>query len=468
GGGLGILFAFWGTQPLSGLVPEDLRNVIRLTVDGRVLAFTALASVLAAIAFGLTPALQGSRFALTEALREGGQSSTPGRHGAQRILVVAESALAVVLLVSAGLLLKSFLRLTEADEGFDPTRVVTLNLSLPAARYSNPAERNRFVERMLEGVSALPGVRSASAVTRLPLGGGESRRGIEIEGRPARPGDNPGVLYSVASPGYFGTLGIPLLRGRDFTSRDDAGAPGVFIINQAMARAYWPGTDPVGKRMRFDDATPWSEVVGVAGDTRQQDLAEPAPPMFYAPYAQDSWPSLTVAIRAAGDPGALENEAERAIQAVDKDQAVYDVRTMSEVIENSVSPRRFYVLLLGIFAALALGLAAIGIYGVMAYSFAQRTHEIGIRLAVGAQHGDVLRLVLGEGARLALGGLAIGLVGALGLTRLLSSLLFGVSASDPLTYASVAVVLVLVALIACYVPARRALRVDPMVALRYE
>lgn len=301
------------------------------------LAFTALASLFAAIVFGLTPALQGARFALNEKLREGGQSSASGRHGTQRILVVAENALAAVLLVGAGLLLKSFLRLTAVDEGFDPTHVVTLKLSLPPARYPDPARRAQVVTHIVDGISALPGVRSASVVTRLPLGGGDSHRGIEIEGRPSRPNEDLSILYSVVTPGYFRTLGIPLLQGRDFSLRDEANASRVIIINNAMARAFWPGIDPVGKRISLDGK--FLEVAGVVGDTKQGDLAEPPEAMFYAPYAQDPWPQLTVALRATGDPASLALEVERAIQAVDKDQAVYDVRiaaSLEPIAEESV------------------------------------------------------------------------------------------------------------------------------------
>jgi putative ABC transport system permease protein len=464
GGALAILFASWGARPLASLVPQDLRSFIRPGVDARVLAFTALASLAAALFFGLTPAFEGSRIGLSEALKEGGQSTTPGRHRVQRILVVAESALAVILLVGAGLLVKSFLGLLRVNEGFDPTHVMTLNLALPAARYSEPLKRTLFVKRVLDGIAALPGVRSASVVTRLPLGGGDSHRGIEIEGRPSRPHEDLSILYSVTAPGYFRTLGIPLLRGRDFTERDDAAAPGVIIINQVMARKFWPGVDPVGKRVKVNDKF-W-EVVGVVGDTRQHDLGETVEPMFYTSYAQDAWPFLTVVVRAAGDPSSIATEAETAIHTVDKEQAVYTVRTMSEVVETSVSPRRFYMLLLGLFAVLALALAAVGVFGVISFAVAQRTHEIGVRMALGARQTDVLKLMVGEGFKLALMGVGIGVLGALVLTRFLTTVLYGVKPTDPLVYLAVSLILTAVALLASYIPARRATKVDPMVALR--
>ncbi len=466
GGGLGILLASWGTVPLAGLIPEDLRNMVQPGVDGRVLAFTALASLLGAIFFGLTPALQGARFAPMEALKETGRSSAPGRHRVQRALVVAESALAVVLLVGAGLLVKSFLRLMQVNAGFDPTRLVTLKLSLPAARYPDKASQNLFVRQVLDHVETLPGVESASVTTRLPLGGGESHRGIQIEGRPSRPGEDLDTFYAVVAPDYFRTLGIPLLRGRDFSDHDDANSLRVVIINNSMARTFWPGEDPVGKRISMDDKP--LEIVGVVGDTHQRDLTGPVEPMTYAVYAQEPWPFLTVAIRAAGSPASLMTEAERAVHAVDKDEPVFDVQTMSEVVEASVSPRRFYMLLLGIFALVALSLAAVGLFGVISFGVVQRTREIGIRLALGAQRSAVLRTVVGEGMRLTFLGLAVGLGAAVALTRLMGSLLYSVRPADPETFMAVSVLLTAVAGLASYIPARRATKVDPMVALRHE
>jgi putative ABC transport system permease protein len=466
GGSLGIVLASWGTAPLAGLIPDDLRNMGQAGVDGRVLAFTALASLLGAIFFGLIPALEGSRFAPIEALKETGRSTAPGRHRIQRMLVVAESALAVVLLVGAGLLVKSFLRLTQVNAGFDPTRVVTLKLSLPGARYPDAAAQNLFVHQLLDRIKILPGVESASVTTRLPLGGGESHRGIQIEGRPSRPGEDLDTFYGVIAPGYFHTLGIPLLRGRDFTDHDDAGSLAVVIINNAMARTYWPVADPVGKRISMDGKP--LEIVGVVGDTHQRDLTGPVEPMTYAPYAQEPWPFLTLAVRAAGDPASLMTEAEGAVHAVDKDEAVFGVETMSEVVDASVSPRRFYMLLLGIFALVALSLAAVGLFGVVSFGVVQRTQEIGIRLALGAQRSAVLRMVVGEGLRLTLLGLAVGLAAAAALTRLMASLLYSVRPGDPETFVAVSLLLVAVAALASYVPARRATRVDPIVALRHE
>jgi len=467
GGALGILLASWGMGPLARLVPQDLRHAVHPGLDWHVLAFTALASLGASIGFGLAPALQGSRFALSEALKETGRSTVPGRHQAQRVLVVIESALAALLLVGAGLLVRSFLRLTKVNEGFDPTHVMTLKVALPAVRYPDAARRTLFVTQVLDGISALPGVRSTSVATRLPLGSGESHRGIEIEGRPSRPDQDLDVFYAVVTPGYFRTLGIPFLRGRDFTDRDDASSPGAVLINSSAARAYWPGVNPVGQRVKIGGDKIW-EVAGVVGDTHQHDLGQPVEPELYAPYAQDPWPFLTVAIRAAGDPAGLLLEAEGAIRAVDKDQAVFDVETMPEVVDASVAPRRFYMLLLGMFALTALALGAVGLFGVISFGIVQRTHEIGIRMALGARGPEVLRMIVGEGLRLAGTGLALGLVAAAGLTRWMASLLYSVRPFDPGTFVAVAGILIGMAVLASYIPARRALRVDPMVALRTE
>ncbi|HEV2176676.1 MAG TPA: ABC transporter permease [Terriglobia bacterium] len=474
GGGLGTLMAYWGFAPLAALVPAELRSFAALSLDARVLVFTMLVSLLAGLAFGIVPAVAGLRAGLVETLKEGGRTEAGGRHRAQEVLVVSETALALVLLVGAGLLMRSFLRLLEVPEGFDPSRVLALQISLPRARYSEPRQRDIFVKQILGGIRSLPGVRSASVVTRLPLNPGGSARSIEIEGRPPQPGEDLTMDYSVVSPDYFRTLHIPL-EGRDFSAHDDARSPGVVIINQTMAKTFWPGQDAVGKRLKMDDpdndtsvSNAPREIVGVVGDVRQRDLSRPSRPIFYAPYAQDPWPFMDIAVHAAGDPSALSSEVQRAIQSVDKDEPVYNVRTMQEIVARSVSPRRFNMLLLGLFAALALVLAAIGLFGVMSYSVSQRTHEIGIRMALGAERGRVLKAVLAQGLKLTLAGLGAGLVISLALTRAMASLLFGVRPADPVTFAAVAVVLTGVALLASYLPARRATKVDPVVALRHE
>ncbi|MGH9430707.1 MAG: ABC transporter permease [Terriglobia bacterium] len=470
-GGLGILLAFWAFAPLSSLVPAELRDFAQLNLDTRLLEFTAIISIVAGFVFGLLPAMANSRRALNNNLKEGGRSSGSGHYRTQSILVVAETALALVLLVGAGLLLRSFLRLLSVPEGFNPSHVLTMRIALPNTSYPLAAQRAGFVKRMLENIQAQPGVVSTCVTTRLPLNNGSSARGIQIEGH-SYSGDaqDESVVpnYSVASPGFFKTLQIPLVEGRDFTARDDAQAPGVFIINHTMARAFWPGRDPVGKRISLNEGGKWSEVVGVVGEVQQHRLGELPKPMLYAPYAQDPWPFMDIAVRTAVDPASMTTVVERAIQKIDKHQAVYDVQTMGEVVSRSVAPRRFDMLLLALFAVLALGLAAVGIFGVMSFVVSQRTHEIGIRMALGARGEDVLRLVVKQGLILTLAGVAVGLIGSFGLTRFLASLLFEVQPSDPVTLAAVSLILTGVSLTASYIPARRATKVDPVVALRNE
>jgi putative ABC transport system permease protein len=465
GGGAGVVLAFFGVVPLVNLVPENLQDVVSVSLDGRVLAFAAILVLLAGMLSGLAPVWRGSKTSLTEAFKEG-QTSGRLRLAAQNSLVVAETGLALVLLVGAGLLMESFIRLTAVDPGFDSTSVVTLRLSLPASRYPKPGKRSDFVRELLARLAALPGARLASVGTSLPLSGGESRRGVEIEGRPTQPDRIPSILYGVASPEYFRTLGIPLLEGRDFTESDNSNSPGVVIVNRAMADVFWPGTDPLGKRIRFGSEKAWRSVVGVVGDTRQQSLAERAGPMFYAPYAQDSWPFLTVAVRANLNPAGIASEVERAIHGLDPERAIYDVRTMRDEVAGSLLPRRFYMLLFSFFALLAL--TAVGVFGVTSFAVAQRTHEIGIRMALGAQKADVLEMVVGQGLKLTLIGVAIGIAGPFALTRSLSSLLYGVKPTDPVTFIAVSLILTAVAVLASYIPARQAAQVDPMVALRHE
>jgi putative ABC transport system permease protein len=471
GGGLGIFLAFWGFAPLAALVPGELKGFAQLSVDLRVLSFTVALSLLAGLVFGLAPALTGARPKLFDTLKEGGRSSTFGRHRGQEILVVAETAIALVLLVGAGLLLKSFVRILSVDEGFDPDHVLTLQIFLPQARYPEPQSRNNFVGQILTSVKALPGVEAASVATRLPLNPGGSSRGIIIEGRtypPERQGEEITPSYSVASPDFFSALRIPLLKGRFFADADDARSAHVCIINKTMAKTFWPGEDPVGKRIRTDTDEAWMQIVGVVGDVQQHQLGEPVRSMFYAPYTQDPWPFMDIAVRTSSEPASLAAPVERAVLDLDGTQPVYNVRTMQEVVSRSVAGRRFNVVLLGLFAALALCLTAIGIFGVISFAVTQRTHEIGIRIALGAERRDVLRLVVGHGIVLTLIGLGLGVAGAFVLTRFLSSLLFAVKATDPVTFVSVSIMLFAVALLASYIPARRATRVDPMVALRYE
>jgi putative ABC transport system permease protein len=472
GGALGILLALWGLAPLRALVPTDMIGGAPIALDSRVLLFTLFASLASGVLFGLIP---GSRLLGTDlnvSLQEGGRGSAGGGR-ARRMrsaLVVTEIAMAAVLLIAAGLLLRSFSRLLNVPEGFNPDHVLSLQMALPQARYPKPGDRVAFLKNTLERVDSLPGIASASAISRLPLNPGNSSRSVEIEGRTAPPSGDIAPDYLVVTADYFQTLGVPLLAGRTFTDRDDANALPVAIVSEATARHFWPGQDVIGKHFRGacgDDKT-WCQVVGVVGDIKQHHLEQASKLAVYVPFLQDPWAFFALVVRTKLEPASAASAVEGAIHSVDADEPVYNVRSMRDVEAASLSPQRLQIALIGLFAALALILACMGIYGVMAYSVAQRTNEIGVRMALGAQTGNVLGLVLGEGLRLALLGAAIGLAGSFFAARLLSGMLFGVTPSDPFTFASVAVVLVAVAMVACYVPARRATRVDPLVALRYE
>ena len=477
GGGLGVLLALWGTNALLSLAPASVHLPQGVSVGGSVLAFVAGVCCITAVVFGAAPAFQISAITLQSSLQEGGRSGTPGRarRRLQGIFVTAEFALALVLLIGAGLLVRSFAKLLATNPGFRPERVLTMSVPLPAKAYSHAAQIRELYRQALERISALPGVESAGASNDLPLNGTETDA-VQVEGNT---GSTPATRISWVLGDYFRTMGIPVLRGRAFTPEDRAGTQLVAVVSEGAAKAMWPGMDAMGQRFTGAGQRNLLTVVGIVGDVSDSTLDTKPMPHVYIPYLQvsdgrmedtvvDAARSMNIALRTAGDPAALTSAATGQIHALDPDLAVAQIRTMEQDMAASVAGPKFNTFLLGIFSLAALFLAAIGIYGVLAYAVAQQTHEFGIRMALGAQPRDVLRLVLAQGTRLALPGIAIGLFTAFGLTRLMSSLLYGVSASDPFTFAGVAVVLLAVALLACYIPAHRAMKVDPIVALRYE
>jgi putative ABC transport system permease protein len=476
GGAAGLLLAQWGLRLLLALKPQSLARLSGIQVDARVLLFVFAVSVLTGIVFGLAPAWIAASVDVAEALKEGGRSTTAGATGRRirEILVTSELALALVLLVGAGLLIKGFSRLRSANPGFDPANVLTMYIQLPSSRYPEIPKQTQFRRELLARLNALPDVQAAM-VTDIPLGGNYVSHSFVIDGRPPMSvGSEPHVQTLSVMGDYFRVLRTPLRAGRDFNPLDREGQPLVAMVNEELVREFLPHENPIGMRIRWarDTGPPqWMTIIGVVADVKQSELNQPTDPAVYSPFSQnvEAWRRwMTIAIRtSSASPGLLE-EVKRRIWSLDSQLPISDVRTMDELMAVSLAEQRFNMSLLGLFAALALILATVGIYGAMAYSASQRTHEIGIRTALGAQRRDVLRLVMGDGAKIALAGIAIGIAGALALTRLMASLLFEVLPTDPATFVAVAILLAFVTLAACYIPARRAMRVDPMVALRYE
>jgi predicted permease len=476
GGAAGLLFAQFGTSMLLALKPEELARLSGIHMDTRVLLFVLVISVLTGVVFGMAPVWISARADVAEALKENGRSTTASAMGRsiRGILVTSELAVAVVLLVGAGLLIKGFSRLRAMNPGFNSANVMTMYLQLRTTRYSEIPKRTQFRRELLTRLNSLPGVQ-AGMVSDIPLGGNYVGHRFVIDGRPpVAVGDEPEAQTLSVMGNYFPVMQIPLHAGRDFTSLDREGQPLVAIVNEEMAREFFPHKNPIGMRIRWagDTGLPrWMTVIGVVGDVKHSGLNQPTDPAVYTPFSQsnEAWTRfMTVAIRTQEASPGLVEQVKRQIWSLDGQIPVGDVHAMDELLAVSLAQQRFNMLLLGVFAALALILAAVGIYGAMAYAASQRTHEIGIRTALGAQRRDVLWLVMRDGARIALFGIAFGIAGALALTHLMVSLLFEVKPTDPATFAGVAILLAFVVLAACYIPARRAMRVDPMVALRYQ
>jgi putative ABC transport system permease protein len=475
GGAVGVVLAFWGTSLLIAFKPENLPRVAELGVDARVLGFTLGISILTGLIFGLAPAWAASRGGVGEALKEGGRSATAGsaRQRLRSIFVVAELAVALILLVGAGLLIKTFWKLRSVEPGFNPDRLITMRVELPESRYQDVPTQTRFRKQVLAGMNSLPGVQAAM-ISELPLSGDSLNHDFLIENRPPiAPGDEPSVETRSVLGDYFNVMQIPLQRRRDFGAQDfDEKAPLVGLANDALVREYFQNEDPLGKRVRWarNPEVEWITIVGVVGDVKHFGLDLPEQPALYTPYTQISpWKRwMSIAARTQGDAARTAQALKQEIWTVDSQLPVTKVETMSEVAANSFAARRFDMSLLSLFAGLALVLAAIGIYGVMSNAVTQRTQEIGIRLALGASTLDVLKLIIRNGMTLVIIAVALGLAGAFALTRLMTTLLFGVTPTDSLTMVVVSAILIGVALLACFIPARRATKVDPLVALRYE
>ncbi len=470
GGAAGLFLAWWGIDALAGSLPDDLPRAKEIGVDRVVLGFTAALSILTGLIFGIIPALTGAKPSLNETLKEGGRTGAGFSRGRIRgALIVSEVALSLALLVGAGLLIRSFWQLMQVNPGFQSDHLLTLNVTLLGDKYNESAPVISFFRELPTRLGALPGVKAVSAVSSLPISGGDGNGNLTIEGRDFPPAQTPAASYRRILPNYFSVMGIPLKQGREFDERD-TGAEKVVIINESMARRFWPDGDAVGKRIKVGPPQnePWLTIVGVVGDVKNIGLEADARLATYEPHPQRPWSTMNLAIRTETEPLTQAAAVRSELRAMEKNLLIRTPSTMHERIRLSVAPRRFNMALLAVFAALALLLAAVGVYGVMSYTVTQRTHEIGVRMALGAQSGAVLKLIVGQGLKLALIGVAIGLPAAFALTRWMEDLLFGVRRTDPWTYGLVAAVIMLVALLACWIPARRAAKVDPMIALRYE
>ncbi|PYL46875.1 MAG: ABC transporter permease [Verrucomicrobia bacterium] len=473
GGVVGLGLAYFGLNVLTRFIPHDVAQADTITIDAKVLLFTLAVAVITGLIFGLVPASQASHFNLNETLKEGGRDSGAGARGKRlrNSLVIAEVAISFILLVGAGLLINSFVHLRNLDPGFRADHLLALNVDLSEVKYPDTQRRTTFFAEVARRVQTLPGVRSVAVAGNLPLTINGDSTFIAVEGIPDPPVDQwPDVIYRTVGPGYFATMGIPLVRGRDLNDQDTLDTAPVVVISEKTAKHYWPNEDPIGKRLKpgaTTNTTPWRTVIGVVKDVRQNDfIAEPKMQMYFSYRQMKDLGANALVVRTSVDPLSLGTSVRNTIWSVDKDQTVANIDSMEHIVASAVARQRFSMLLLAIFAGLALVLAAVGIYGVMSYSVAQQTREIGIRIALGAQRRDVLRMTVKEGLKLVGVGLLIGLISAFVLTRVMESLLFGISATDPVTFGIICVVLLMVAALASYIPALRATTVDPMVALR--
>ena len=474
GGTLGLLLANWGLDLLLRLAPQDLPRLTDVALDRRVVLFTLFVTLLTGVIFGLIPALQAANPNLNEAMKDAGRGSTEsgGRKTLRNTLVVIEVAAALILLVGAGLLMKSFWRLQNVNPGFNTENALALTVTLPEKKYKDAAQQVTFFQQLIENLRALPGVQSVGATSTVPISGGDFLLEFGIQGRPvSQPGAGLSTMYYSVSADYFKTMSIPLVRGRYFTEHDTKDASKVAIISEAMAKKIFPNEDPIGKAITFDvnQKNPaWFEIVGIVGDVKQYGLDRETPIQTYEPFTQQTLSSMSLIVRTSSDPLNLTTQIRNEVLRLDKEQPIAEVKTLNQFVSISIAQRQFSVLLLGIFASVAMLLAAIGIFGVLSYTVTQRTSEIGIRMALGAGRNDVLKLVVGHGMFLTLLGIATGLLISFGLTRVMATLLFEVSATDPLTFTGISILLIVVALFACLIPAWRATKVDPMIALRCE
>ena len=475
GGAVGLLLAVWWSDLLVALGKDDIPRAVHVRLDWRVLGFTLGISLITGLIFGLAPATHSSKSDLVESLKDGGRGTSEGarRNRVRNLLVVGELSVAVVLLVVAGLLIQSLWRLRNVNSGLQPKNVLTFNVAVPETNY-NSEQQGRFFIELKRRLETEPGVQSASVIDPLPLSGERFVISFEIEGRPMAPKDHPSAEFFTTGVGYFRTMGIPLIKGRDFDDRDKHGSTPVIIVSEMFARQFFPNEDPIGKRIKpgissyEDEASTMREIIGVVGDIRNRSLNTESKPAYYVPQPQVPFSQMVGVIKTTGEPRSLIPTVTKEVAAMDANVPVFEVKSMEEYLSASVAAPRFNTTLLSIFAGVALVLTIVGLYGVMSYSVVQRTNEIGIRLALGAQSRDVLLMIVKQGSKLIIVGLAIGLVGAFAATRVIASLLFGVTTKDPFTFVAAALLLAIVALLACYVPAWRATKVDPLEALRYE